>query len=242
MTFESMNKHGQARGHQPRVIVELDKMSYVRSLRPNQDVVQYVKDTVVKDFLSIDGVTQLSSEKEATKVSEIARLANLPMSMPILSSSKMRGHVTDSNHIQGMLVTSRHRSVNSKRPLHKGVDLDCDKEDTIHAVWDGRITAAGAVKGYGHAVYIHHGNGWTTRYAHLKPNAMMVKVGDHVKAGDPIAIGWNSGHKSSSGGGDGAHLHFEVRKDGEDLNPEAFLRGEKIHTIAHSIAGCGCSE
>ncbi|WP_235332166.1 peptidoglycan DD-metalloendopeptidase family protein [Paenibacillus terrae] len=227
MTFESMNKHGQARGHQPRVIVELDKMSYVRSLRPNQDVVQYVKDTVVKDFLSIDGVTQLTSEKKETKASKIARLSNLPMSMPILSSSKMCEHVTDSNHIQGMLVTSRHRSVNSKRPLHKGVDLDCDKEDTIHAVWDGRITAAGAVKGYGHAVYIHHGNGWTTRYAHLKPNAMMVKVGDHVKAGDPIAIGWNSGHKSSSGGGDGAHLHFEVRKDGEDLNPEAFLRGEK---------------
>lgn len=157
MTFESMNKHGQARGHQPRVIVELDKMSYVRGLRPNQAVVQYVKDTAVKEFLSIDGMTQLSSEKEATKVSEIARLANLPMSMPILSSSKMREHVTDSNHIQGMLVISRHWSMNPKRPLHKGLDLDCNKGDTIHAVWDGRITAAGAVKGYGHAVYIDHG-------------------------------------------------------------------------------------
>ncbi|MGW9526173.1 peptidoglycan DD-metalloendopeptidase family protein [Paenibacillus terrae] len=226
-SFESMMKRVQALGRKPRVIVELDKMSYVRGSRPNQDVIQYVKDTSVKDFLSIDGVTQLTSEQEAIKISEIARLSNLPMSMPILSSAKMREHVTDSNHIQGMLVTSRHHSVNSKRPHHKGVDLACDKEDTIHAVWAGKITAAGAVKGYGHAVYIDHGNGWTTRYGHLKPHAMMVKVGDHVKAGDPIAIGWNSGHKNSSEGGDGAHLHFEVRKDGKDLNPEAFLRGEK---------------
>ncbi|XOS93678.1 M23 family metallopeptidase [Brevibacillus laterosporus] len=92
----------------------------------------------------------------------------------------------------------------------------------------GRVIQAGWVNGYGAAVYIDHGNGWSTRYAHMKPKHLLVTKGETVHAGQPIGIGWSSGDVIKGGGGDGSHLHFEVRHNDQDLNPEPFLRGEKV--------------
>lgn len=220
-------KRVNAFGTQPRIIVELDKMSYVRGFRQKYDAVQFVYDSVVGNTLSIDGVTQLTNYVDGTYINAPTELVNANMSMPILSSATMNGHKNDDLHINGMRITDWHDSdPRCSRKSHKGIDLDCEKGDVIYAVWGGRVRVAGAVRGYGTAVYIDHGNGWSTRYGHLKPNALMVSVGDTVHAGQPIGIGWNSG-VVSSGGGDGSHLHFEVRYNEKDVNPEPFLRGIK---------------
>lgn len=227
--LESIMRRINAYGTQPRVIIELDKLSYVPGFRQKYDTVQYVYDSVVGNMLSIDGITPLTNETDGTPITAPTELINTTMSMPILSSRTMNGKKNDSTHINGMLITDWHDSdPRCSRKRHKGIDLDCEKGDHIHAVWGGRIVQAGWINGYGAAVYIDHGNGWSTRYAHMKPNHLLVTKGETVHAGQPIGIGWNSGLVIKGGGGDGSHLHFEVRQNGLDLNPEPFLRGEKV--------------
>ena len=80
---------------------------------------------------------------------------------------------------------------------------------------------AGPLGGYGDMVEIDHGDGLTTRYGHM--SEVDVREGDEVAAGAPL------GRLGSTGRSTGPHLHYEVRIDGEPVDPERFLRaGEKL--------------
>jgi murein DD-endopeptidase MepM/ murein hydrolase activator NlpD len=70
--------------------------------------------------------------------------------------------------------------------------------------------------GYGNLVAIDHGNGFMTRYAHNKK--ILVEAGDRVEKGEPIA------HMGSTGHSTGTHVHFEVLRFGNKVNPETFIR------------------
>lgn len=233
---EGIMSRVNALGNQPRVIIELDKMEYVRGFRQKYDAVQYVYDSTVGELLSIDNATKLTNHIDGVygnygeplgSDEYPTGLRNLDMSMPLLKSSTMHGKKNDARHINGIYITDWFDTdPRCSRKVHKGIDLDCAKGDILHAVWSGVVRVAGAVKGYGQAVYIDHGNGWSTRYGHMKPGGMMVSPGDRVRAGDPIGIGWNSGTTSSKSG-DGSHIHFEVRHNEVPLNPEPFLRKQK---------------
>lgn len=95
---------------------------------------------------------------------------------------------------------------------HYGTDLKCDVGDPVKAAFDGivRITQYDG-GGYGNYVLIRHTNGLETLYGHL--SATHVKVGQVVKAGEVIGLGGNTGRST------GAHLHYEVRYQGNPLNP-----------------------
>jgi murein DD-endopeptidase MepM/ murein hydrolase activator NlpD len=85
----------------------------------------------------------------------------------------------------------------------------------------GKVVSAGWAGGYGNMVEIDHGNGLTTRYGHL--SAILVNEGQTVEARDVI------GKVGSTGRSTGPHLHYEVRVDGEPVDPMRFLRaGEKL--------------
>jgi murein DD-endopeptidase MepM/ murein hydrolase activator NlpD len=75
---------------------------------------------------------------------------------------------------------------------------------------------AGPMGGYGIMVEIDHGNGLTTRYAHMSEVL--------VEEGQDIAKGAVLGRIGSSGRSTGPHLHYEVRVDGEPVDPERYLR------------------
>ena len=99
---------------------------------------------------------------------------------------------------------------------HKGLDIKVQIGDTIRAAFDGEVvTACYNSGGYGYYVALKHEKGFETRYAHL--SKFMVKIGQRVKAGDPIGLGGNTGRST------GPHLHFEIRKDGVALNPAAIF-------------------
>ncbi|MFF2889457.1 peptidoglycan DD-metalloendopeptidase family protein [Paenibacillus sp. NPDC057967] len=215
-----------ALGNSPKVIIELDKMSYVRGFRRKYDAVQYVYDSAVTDLLSIDGAEKLTNYVDGTYITAPTELRNTAMSMPIKSSSTMNGKKNDNLHIEGMRITDWHESdPRCSRKKHGGIDLDLAMNDPVYAVWAGTVTYAQTNGSYGKVVYVDHGNGWQTRYAHL--NTIAVSKGDKVVAGGLLGGGGNSGRWISSGGGDGTHLHFEVRLNGNHLNPEPFLRGKK---------------
>jgi len=111
-----------------------------------------------------------------------------------------------------------------KLMLHPGVDLAEPYGAEIHAAAAGRVTHAGPAGGYGIMVEIDHGNGLATRYAHM--SEALVEEGESVDKGAVL------GRLGSTGRSTGPHLHYEVRVDGEPVDPERFLRAGAELTAA----------
>src|SRR5262249_17434865 len=86
---------------------------------------------------------------------------------------------------------------------------------TVSAAAAGEVTHAGPAGTYSNLVTVRHQNGVETRYAHL--SATSVKVGDRVEPGQPIGAVGTTGYST------GPHLHFEVRKDGQPIDPAPLL-------------------
>jgi murein DD-endopeptidase MepM/ murein hydrolase activator NlpD len=99
--------------------------------------------------------------------------------------------------------------------LHPGVDLVQPYGAEIRATAEGRVIHAGPMGGYGNAVDVDNGNGIVTRFGHM--SEVLAHEGEAVKAGDVI------GRLGSTGRSTGPHLHYEVRLDGEPVDPERFL-------------------
>ncbi len=97
---------------------------------------------------------------------------------------------------------------------HKGVDLRAHYTQ-MYASRSGRVSYAGWMSGYGKLIIIKHANGYETRYAHL--NNIYVKVGQSVNQGDLI------GKTGMTGRVTGPHLHFEIRKNNNPLDPMKHL-------------------
>lgn len=100
--------------------------------------------------------------------------------------------------------------------LHPGVDLRAAYGTPVFATAAGKVMIAGPDGGYGNLVEIRHGNGLMTRYGHL--SSILVKDGEMVAAGQVI------GKAGSTGRSTGPHLHYEVRVDGEPVDPMRFLK------------------
>lgn len=110
-------------------------------------------------------------------------------------------------------ITGRHRH-------HSGVDLAVPMRTPLYAPEEGKVIFSGVKGGYGKAVILEHASGLTTLYAHNDQNT--VQLGQSVKAGELI------GFSGSSGRSTGPHLHVEVRKEGVALNPEKYVKLDKI--------------
>lgn len=115
--------------------------------------------------------------------------------------------------------------------FHLGIDLISAKygTDYIVAFDSGKVTYAGYNGGYGNVVYIDHGNGYQTRYAHQK--YLNVKVGQNVKKGDVL------GYMGASGNVTGPHVHFEVRINGNTVNPYDYVFNGKKFPITGDYTG-----
>ena len=107
--------------------------------------------------------------------------------------------------------------------MHRGVDLDLNVGDTVVAAFDGRVRITKFERrGYGYYVVLRHDNGLETIYGHL--SRFLVKPDQYVKAGQPIALGGNTGRST------GPHLHFETRFMGIALNPASIIDFENYVT------------
>jgi len=104
---------------------------------------------------------------------------------------------------------------NGEETFHKGVDFAADAGSDVVAVASGIVTWAGKKDGYGVLVEVSHGNGLTTRYAHNE--RVLVKVGDTVQRGQALAAVGSTGRST------GPHVHFEVLKNGHQINPMSFI-------------------
>lgn len=148
-------------------------------------------------FVSI--ARRLQARRDLADPEATAQLGTLrwPVS-PILLTSGF-GYRKDPVHRDGRLG------------FHAGIDLAGNRGDLVYAAGPGKVVSAGWKGGLGRAVFVQHGAGYTTVYAHL--SEIMVKPGTEV---DPSIV---LGLMGSTGRSTGAHLHFEVRLGGTPLNP-----------------------
>lgn len=98
---------------------------------------------------------------------------------------------------------------------HTGLDFAGTRGTDVLSVASGVVIWAANRAGYGKTVEIDHGNGYRTRYAHS--DSLLVKAGDHVNTGQVIALMGSTGRASAP------HVHFEVLKDGQRINPGSFV-------------------
>lgn len=105
--------------------------------------------------------------------------------------------------------------ITKKQAMHSGIDIVSPKGEKIIAVAGGTVTYSGTSEDYGKMVIIDHGNKIVSMYGHC--SELLVEKDTIVKAGDEIA------EVGSTGKSTGPHLHFEVRKDGEAVNPLKYI-------------------
>jgi murein DD-endopeptidase MepM/ murein hydrolase activator NlpD len=112
--------------------------------------------------------------------------------------------------------------------MHAGLDFKGPVGTPILAAAKGTVVLAGFNGGYGKTIEIRHANGLVTRYAHLS--------GLNVRRGQMVERGVQIGRMGSTGRSTGSHLHFEVRLNGQAINPRKFLEANpdvlKVQTVA----------
>jgi murein DD-endopeptidase MepM/ murein hydrolase activator NlpD len=101
---------------------------------------------------------------------------------------------------------------NGEVKMHKGTDIPMPYGADVRTAGHGTVVSVGQVSGYGLQIVVDHGDGVTTRYAHLSSAA--VQPGDTVARGQIIAASGNSGRST------GPHLHFEVLTQGRPIDPQ----------------------
>jgi len=102
-----------------------------------------------------------------------------------------------------------------QREMHEGLDIAVPYGTPIVATADGVVSFAGALAAFGNVVFINHGHGFTTFYAHT--SSIRVKEGKPVKRGDTIAQVGTSGRTT------GPHVHYEVQVNGTTVNPMKYI-------------------
>ncbi len=132
-----------------------------------------------------------------------------------------------SNPAPGQPVTSRFGNrvdpFLGRLALHAGIDFAAQTGDEVKSTGAGKVVAAGVMGGYGNMVEIDHGYGISTRFGHL--SKILVSVGDEIETGDII------GRAGSTGRSTGPHVHYEVRRNGQAVDPMHFLNaGMKLTT------------
>ncbi len=132
------------------------------------------------------------------------------------SGSKGDGNVNSSGWsfpLKGRYYVSQHYGNNG----HKGVDLAGCGGQPVYAVAAGKVLSAEYHYSWGYNVLIDHGNGIWTRYAHMVAGSLSVRAGQQISAGQQLGI------VGSTGNSTGPHLHFEVWRNGDRINPEPYI-------------------
>ena len=137
----------------------------------------------------------------------VNRYDDVPLPDSVIISMKGYCMPTDSTYITDKFGYRPRRA-----RQHFGLDIRIKTGDTIRAAFDGKVRISRYERrGYGHYLVIRHPNGLETVYGHLSKK--LVGENEIVHAGDPIALGGNTGRST------GPHLHFETRILGNPINP-----------------------
>ena len=154
-----------------------------------------ISDIEIGDDIFLPGAKYTLDER----IEKFGQMFSLPVTVTRISS----------------LFGYRVHPITKVRTKHMGVDIPGSLDTPIYASRSGKVIFAGYSGGYGNLVIVRHDKGYTTYYGHL--NKITTKIGANVGVGVMI------GRMGSTGNSTGSHLHFEVRRNGEALNPIDFI-------------------
>jgi murein DD-endopeptidase MepM/ murein hydrolase activator NlpD len=163
---------------------------------------------VVMDEASIAAVEARAVQLEAqlkTYESALREKSRIPSIWPV------EGEMTDG------FGGRRNPFGGSATEFHPGQDIRAERGTPVVVAANGTVVFAGTQSGYGQMVEVSHGDGLTTRYAHL--SKLEVTVGQEIARGTLVGLVGSTGRST------GPHLHYEVRINGESVNPLAYLPG-----------------
>jgi murein DD-endopeptidase MepM/ murein hydrolase activator NlpD len=146
--------------------------------------------------------------------SQLAALENLILARELKEEIHPEGRPVTAGYISSYFG-ERADPFDGREAFHKGVDFAGALGSNVIAVAAGVVTWAGERSGFGKLVEINHGDGFVTRYAHNE--RMLVSVGQTVTRGEPIAL------MGSTGRSTGPHVHFEVLRNGRQVDPLSFI-------------------
>lgn len=201
----------------------------VKTFEEAESIVNQIKDEYQQDLeldLSIEEIYSTQNPNEDYVESEIATADLSGMITTKIEEKHIEELIANSEaEIDGIylsrplssgMLTSRFGERSSIRSgAHTGLDIAASYGSPIKPVSDGVVTYAGTQGSYGKLVIISHGNGIESYYGHC--SSIYVNVGQEVTTNTTIAA------VGSTGNSTGNHLHLEIRKDGEALNPQKYL-------------------
>ena len=186
----------------------VNKYKYLEGFDNTTMITQLTKDIdilskqLVVQSKSLDEIVTLAKEKEKM-------LACIPAIQPVKKED-----LTRMASGYGM----RMHPILKYKKMHKGMDFTARVGTPVYATANGKVIRAQRSSSYGNVVYIEHGYGYETIYAHMKK--IVIKKGKNVKRGDLIGYVGNTGLSA------GPHLHYEVHKNGRAVNPISFYYGD----------------
>jgi murein DD-endopeptidase MepM/ murein hydrolase activator NlpD len=164
--------------------------------------------------LELTDMIKAAEERVMLREGQLTALENV-----ILSRELREQILPDGRPVRKGFISSyygeRQDPFSGHQAFHSGVDFAGSMGDDVIAVAAGLVTYTGDRSGYGAVVEITHGNGYVTRYAHNRQN--LVKLGQVVQRGDVLA------RMGSSGRSTGPHVHFEVMRNGQQINPLSYI-------------------
>lgn len=154
----------------------------------------------------------------------MAQLKNKSQQLQALESVLMQHHIQNESFISGRPIESgwlssyygmRKDPFSGLPAMHKGIDFAGAEGAPVKATGAGMVVWSGPRYGYGNLVEVDHGDGLITRYGHNK------KI--HVKIGDVVTRGQKIADMGQTGRATGAHVHYEVLKNGNQVDPLQFV-------------------
>lgn len=196
---EEQRKAGYGGVNRYKNLEGFDNSEMIKDVTKRLDV---LSKQVVIQSKSLDEIVTLAKEKEEM-------LTSIPAIQPVKKQDLTR---VASGY--GM----RMHPILKIRKMHNGMDFTAPKGAPIYASGNGKVVRADRSATFGKVVYIEHGYGYKTIYAHMSKIA--TKKGNKVKRGDLIGYVGNTGRSVSS------HLHYEVHKNGRPVNPIYYYYGD----------------
>lgn len=179
---------------------EIKKQSHAEFVFAIQDKLKQLQTQLVQQSKSFDELVELAINKEEM-------IKSIPSIVPIENKDLTRLSSGFGYRIDPVYFV---------RKMHAGIDFTSPTGSPIHATGDGVVEKVGFSKGgYGNEVVINHGFGYKSRYAHM--SRFNTQVGKKVKRGEIIGYVGNTGKSTAP------HLHYEVIKNGEKIDPINFF-------------------
>lgn len=195
---EEQRKAGFGGVNRYKYLEGFDNTEMIKNATKDIDI---LSNQLVVQSKSLDEIVALAKEKEKM-------LASIPAIQPVKNGDLQR---------MASGYGMRMHPILKIRKMHQGMDFTAPTGTPIFASGNGKVVRAERSPTYGNVVYIDHGYGYKTVYAHM--SEIKIKNGASVKRGDIIGLVGNTGRSVAP------HLHYEVHKNGKPVNPIYFYYG-----------------